>query len=125
MLEAYVGPAAFRDGVRRYMHAHAYGNTVDADLWREVQAVAGKPVLDVEADFTRQPGLPLLKVEAERTSGTEMKVVLSRGTIRRGSVDYRLGAGSGVAHSHRGECGRSVNHSPALGLGRDDADGSG
>ena len=77
MLEAYVGPAAFRDGVRRYMHVHAYGNTVDADLWREVQAMAGKPLLDVEADFTRQPGLPLLKVEAERTSATGMKVVLS------------------------------------------------
>jgi len=79
MLEAYVGPAAFRDGIRHYMRAHAYGNAVDADLWREVQAVAGKPVLEVEADFTRQPGVPLLKVEAERTSGSEMKVVLSQG----------------------------------------------
>jgi aminopeptidase N len=79
MLEAYVGPAAFRDGVRRYMNAHAYGNTVDADLWREIQAVAGKPVLEVEADFTRQAGLPLLKVEAERTNGTVTEVVLRQG----------------------------------------------
>ncbi len=63
MLEAYVGPPAFRDGVRRYMRAHAYGNTVDADLWREVQVAAGKPVLKIEADFTTQPGLPLIKVE--------------------------------------------------------------
>src|SRR5205085_4185193 len=61
MLEAYVGPAAFRDGVRRYMRAHAYGNTVDADLWREVQVAAGKPVLNIEADFTTQPGVPLIK----------------------------------------------------------------
>ena len=79
MLEAYVGPAAFRDGVRRYMHAHAYGNAVDADLWREVQAVAGKPVLEMEADFTRQPGVPLLKVEAEQASSSEVKVMLSEG----------------------------------------------
>jgi aminopeptidase N len=79
MLEVYVGPAAFREGIRRYMHAHAYGNTVDADLWREVQAVAGKPVLGVEADFTQQPGVPLLKVETEQASGTEMKVSLSQG----------------------------------------------
>jgi aminopeptidase N len=79
MLETYVGPSAFRDGVRRYMHAHAYANTVDADLWREVQAAAGKPVLDVEADFTRQAGLPLLKVEAEPAKDGEMKLALTEG----------------------------------------------
>jgi aminopeptidase N len=79
MLEAYVGPEAFRDGVRRYMRAHAYGNTVDADLWREVQAVAGKPVLDVEADFTKQPGVPLLKVESEQARDGETRIVLSEG----------------------------------------------
>jgi aminopeptidase N len=78
MLEAYVGPAAFREGVRRYMSSHAYRNTVDADLWREVQAVAGKPVLEIEADFTRQPGVPLLKVEGERTIGRATEVVLSQ-----------------------------------------------
>jgi hypothetical protein len=64
MLEAYVGPDKFRDGVRRYIHAHAFGNTVDGDLWREVQTVAGKPVLDIEHDFTRQTGVPLVRVEA-------------------------------------------------------------
>jgi aminopeptidase N len=79
MLEAYVGAAAFRDGVRRYMHAHAYGNTVDADLWREVQAAAGKPVLEMEADFTTQPGVPLLRVEKERAAGPQIKLVLSQG----------------------------------------------
>jgi aminopeptidase N len=72
MLESYAGPTAFREGIRRYMRAHAYGNTVDADLWREVQAAAGKPVLEVEADFTRQPGVPLLRVEAELGSGVSV-----------------------------------------------------
>ena len=63
MLEDYVGADRFRDGVRRYMQAHAFHNTVDSDLWSEVQAVAGKPVLQVERDFTRQAGVPLIKVE--------------------------------------------------------------
>jgi aminopeptidase N len=67
MLEVYVLPDSFRNGVRRYMRAHAYGNTVDADLWREIQAAAGKPVLDIEADFTRQSGVPLLRVEQGTT----------------------------------------------------------
>jgi aminopeptidase N len=43
MLEAYVGATDFRDGVRAYMRKHAFGNTVDSDLWREIQAVAGNP----------------------------------------------------------------------------------
>jgi aminopeptidase N len=64
MLEAYVGPEHFRDGVRRYMKAHAFGNTVDSDLWSQVQAAAGKPVLAIEHDFTRQAGVPLIRVEA-------------------------------------------------------------
>ncbi|MFI4964248.1 MAG: M1 family metallopeptidase [Caulobacterales bacterium] len=65
MLEAYVGADAFRDGVRRYMKAHAYGNTVDNDLWSQVQAAAGKPVLDIEHDFTRQAGVPLVRVSPD------------------------------------------------------------
>ena len=65
MLEAYVGPDAFRDGVRRYMKAHAYGNAVDADLWSQIEAAAGKPVLAIERDFTLQPGVPLVRAAPE------------------------------------------------------------
>ena len=62
MLEAYAGADNFRDGVRRYMKAHAFGNTVDADLWSEVQAVSGKPILEIEHQFTTQTGVPLIRV---------------------------------------------------------------
>ena len=63
MLENYVGADAWREGVRSYMQKHAYGNTASDDLWREVQAAAGKPVLDIAHDFTLQPGVPLIRVE--------------------------------------------------------------
>ncbi|HET7843805.1 MAG TPA: M1 family metallopeptidase [Xanthomonadales bacterium] len=62
MLEGFVGEDAWRKGVRSYMQAHRYGNTVSDDLWREVQAAAGKPVLDIAHDFTLQPGVPLMRV---------------------------------------------------------------
>jgi len=62
MLNAYIGPDAFREGVQRYMRAHAYGNTVDTDLWSIMQTVAGKPILEIEHDFTRQEGVPLVRV---------------------------------------------------------------
>jgi aminopeptidase N len=67
MLSAYMGSDAFRDGIRAYMKAHAYGNTVDSDLWGTMQKVSGKPVLGMEQDFTRNAGLPLVRVT--RTQG--------------------------------------------------------
>jgi aminopeptidase N len=62
MLNAYVGRDAFRAGVRRYMQEHAFGNTIDSDLWSTIQAAAGKPILDIERDLTRQEGVPLIRV---------------------------------------------------------------
>jgi aminopeptidase N len=71
MLEAYVGTNEFREGVRSYMRKHKFGNTVDSDLWREVQAVADKPVLKIEHDFTRQVGVPLVRAETQ-AQGTRL-----------------------------------------------------
>jgi aminopeptidase N len=62
MFEAYVGPDAFRAGVRRYIAAHAYGNTVTDDLWREIDPVSpGRPLTGVAHDFTLQAGVPLIR----------------------------------------------------------------
>ncbi len=63
MLEAYAGPDNFRAGVRRYMKTYAFANTEDADLWKQVQATSGKRILEMEADFTKQAGVPLLKID--------------------------------------------------------------
>ena len=87
MLNAYVGPEAFRDGVRRYMRAHAFGNAIDADLWTEIQAVAGKPVLAIEHDFTSQEGVPLVRVT--QVGG---QARLNLGRFRGGSDHHRRSA---------------------------------
>lgn len=62
MLEDYVGDDAFRAGVRNYIKAHAYGNAVTDDLWRELDKTASKPVTQVAHDFTLQAGVPLIRV---------------------------------------------------------------
>ena len=62
MLNAYVGRDAFREGVRRYMLEHAFGNTVDSDLWSVIHGAAGRSILDIERDLTRQEGVPLIRV---------------------------------------------------------------
>jgi aminopeptidase N len=64
MLEAYVGEDAWRNGVRAYMQAHAYGNTVSDDLWQQIEKAARKPVTAIAHDFTLQPGVPLIRVSA-------------------------------------------------------------
>jgi len=63
MIENYLGEVAFRDGIRNYMAAHAYGNSTTADLWRALEIVAHKPVTDIAASFTEQDGVPLIVAE--------------------------------------------------------------
>ena len=62
MIEDYVGPQKWRTGVHNYLVAHAYGNATSDDLWRAIQAASSQPVLGVAHDFTRQPGIPLIRV---------------------------------------------------------------
>jgi len=80
MLEAYVGPAAWRQGVHNYLKAHAYGNTVSDDLWHAMDGVAGgKPITQVAHDFTLQPGVPLIKVDSAMCSNGQTTIKLTQG----------------------------------------------
>jgi aminopeptidase N len=63
MLENYLGDQVFRDGIRKYMAAHAYGNTTTTDLWQALESEAGKPVTSIAASFTEQDGVPLILAE--------------------------------------------------------------
>ncbi|MFE0500728.1 M1 family metallopeptidase [Lysobacter soli] len=83
MLEGYVGGDAWRTGVRSYMKAHAYGNTVSDDLWREIQSAAGKPVLDIAHDFTLQPGIPMLRVAAGKCTDGKTTLTLTQDEFTR------------------------------------------
>jgi puromycin-sensitive aminopeptidase len=62
MLEQYLGADVFRDGVRRYLSAHAYANTVTADLWDALESVSGKPVRSVMDTWILQGGHPVVSV---------------------------------------------------------------
>jgi aminopeptidase N len=83
MLESYVGADAWRDGVRAYMKAHAYGNTTSDDLWREIDKAAGKPVTAIAHDFTLQPGVPMIRVDDAVCSAGKTTLTLSQGEFSR------------------------------------------
>jgi len=71
MLESYLGEQAFADGIRKYMAAHAYGNTTTADLWQALESAAGKPVAGIAASFTEQDGVPLIVAETSCNGGAQ------------------------------------------------------
>jgi aminopeptidase N len=65
MLESFLHEDIFREGIRRYVAAHKYSNTTTADLWSALSEVSKKPVGEIAAGWTEQPGFPVVKVKRE------------------------------------------------------------
>jgi aminopeptidase N len=77
MIEDWLGPDVFRDGMRRYMKAHEYGNATSADLWAALSAASHKDVAHVASGFTEQPGIPLV-VAARSCLGAKATLLLTQ-----------------------------------------------
>ncbi len=92
MLEAYVGPEKFRDGVRSYMKAHAFSNATTADLWLALDTASGSKVSDVAADWTEQPGYPLVTASAQCDASGKRSLTLTQKRF--------LLEGNDTGHSH-------------------------
>jgi puromycin-sensitive aminopeptidase len=68
MLEQHIGPTVFRDGVRDYLHAHAYGNADTNDLWVSLGKIAKQPVPELMNGWIFQPGFPLVTAKVSPSS---------------------------------------------------------
>ncbi|MGD1011799.1 MAG: M1 family metallopeptidase, partial [Acidimicrobiales bacterium] len=69
MVEQYLGTDRFRDGVRRYLAAHCYGNTETTDLWDALEAVAGGlPIRALMDSWLRQGGHPLVTAQEQNSA---------------------------------------------------------
>src|SRR5437016_8254260 len=78
MLESFLGENTFRDGIRRYMAAHKYSNSTTADLWNALRQASDKPVGEIAAGWTEQPGFPVVKVKRD---GENVSLTQERFTI--------------------------------------------
>ncbi len=78
MFEAYLGPDVFRDGIRRYMKAHAYSNASSADLWNAMGKVDGRSVGQIAAGWTEQPGFPVISADASCDAQGKRTLTLSQ-----------------------------------------------
>jgi len=79
MLEQYLGPEVFRDGVRRYLRDHAYANADTSDLWAALGNAAGTPINAMMDGWILQPGFPLV---AARRDGGDLVLSQQRFTYR-------------------------------------------
>jgi aminopeptidase N len=76
MFEAWVGPAKWRDLIREYMRAHAWGNASAEDLLGLARARLGAPVELGLRSFLDQPGVPLIKADVECATGKPARIKL-------------------------------------------------
>jgi len=65
MLEQYLGPSVFRDGVRDYLRKHAYANADTGDLWAALGLAARQPIPEVMDGWIFKPGYPLVSARLE------------------------------------------------------------
>jgi aminopeptidase N len=86
MLEAYAGEDVWRQGLRSYMAEHQYSNTVSDDLWRAVENAGATGLTDIAHDFTRQPGVPLVRASARCVNG-QTQLSLTQGEFSRDRAD--------------------------------------
>src|SRR5437762_1356406 len=63
MLESFLGEDIFRDGIRQYIATHKYSNSTTADLWNALSEASKKPVGEIAAGWTEQPGFPVVQVK--------------------------------------------------------------
>jgi aminopeptidase N len=96
MLEAYLGPDTFRDGVRRYMKARAFGNATSADLWNALTAASGQDVGALAAGWTDQPGFPLVSVSAQCDTQGNRTISLSQQRF----LEHATAGGSATPATH-------------------------
>ncbi len=69
MVENYLGPEVFRQGVHNYLQAHLYANATAEDFWNAQTATSHQPVDKIMSSFIDQPGVPLLTLAEGQPTG--------------------------------------------------------
>lgn len=75
LLFRYIGPDAFRDGLRIYLKKHAYANADTADLWAAWAESSGRDVAGFMRAWTTKKGFPIVQVDGKTI--TQKRFILS------------------------------------------------
>eukprot|EP00092_Neocalanus_flemingeri_P031425 GFUD01034131.1.p1 GENE.GFUD01034131.1~~GFUD01034131.1.p1 ORF type:complete len:618 (-),score=220.02 GFUD01034131.1:111-1754(-) len=66
MLYDWIGDAAFKTGMNRYLIKYSYKNTETPQLWAELESASGLPVTSVMKTWTEQMGFPCISVTSQQ-----------------------------------------------------------
>jgi aminopeptidase N len=69
MIEAWLGEEPFREGMRRYVKKHEWGNATAADLYAALSEASGRDVGKVMNSFTDQTGVPVVSAACRAGEG--------------------------------------------------------
>ncbi|MCP3144383.1 M1 family metallopeptidase [Pyxidicoccus xibeiensis] len=78
MFEAWVGPDAFQQGVRRYLDAHARGTATTAAFFQALSAAAGRDVAPAFSTFLDRPGVPRVAMELQCPADAPPRLALEQ-----------------------------------------------
>ncbi|MCA1609582.1 MAG: M1 family metallopeptidase [Acidobacteria bacterium] len=76
MFESWLGPEKFREGIRRYLADHAYGNATSADFLSALERAGGPGIARAFSTFLDQPGFPLVTADLRCGPGAPPRVGL-------------------------------------------------
>lgn len=95
MLEYYLGEEVFRGGLNLYLNRYRYGNAATTDLWQALEEYSGKPIKEMMASYTRQPGYPVITVYKKNNGelGVEQKRFLFDGKLDRQRLLWKTPVG--------------------------------
>jgi aminopeptidase N len=71
MLEAYLGPETFRQGVQNYLKKYSYSNAASPDFWMAETEASKQPVDKIMPTWVDQPGAPLVSVQTSCSGGSQ------------------------------------------------------
>ena len=87
MFEGWVGEEGFRQGIRRYLSSHAWGNATADDFVSSIaEAVKNPTVVPAFRSFLDQPGVPLVTVDLRCGGGVPTLVLSQKRFLPTGST---------------------------------------
>lgn len=78
MLESSMGEDAFRQGIRSYIRAHAWGNATAQDLFGELQRTSRMSVDGVARSFLDRRGVPMVSATVQCARGAAPSIVIDQ-----------------------------------------------
>lgn len=75
-IHEFIGAEVFRNGIRHYLKAHAFGNTETHDLWDSLELACSDqsiPVREIMDEWVFKPGHPIVRVS--QSSGSSFIVL--------------------------------------------------